>query len=210
MPDADGVHQPGAVSEVLERAGRVQSVVLGPGIGRDARTVAFVRELALGVEQPLVLDADGLWAFNGDLSALAARSGPTVLTPHAGELARLCGLTSERVSARRLHHVQETARTIGAVTVLKGDDTLVAAADGRVAVSRGDAPALASAGTGDVLAGIVGACLAKGMDPFWAASAAVHVHAAAGRLAAAELVGDGVIAGDVISQIPRALSGQGA
>jgi len=93
--------------------------------------------------------------------------------------------------------------------VLKGDDTLVVEPGGRVGISRGDAPALATAGTGDVLAGTIGALLAKGMAPFEAACAGVWAHAAAGRLAARATGGDGVIASDVIAQLPRAFAGVG-
>ena len=94
--------------------------------------------------------------------------------------------------------------------MLKGDDTLVAAPDGRVGVSRGGAPALATAGTGDVLSGVIGAFLAKRMDPFHAACAGVFVHASAGRLAAREIGTEGVIAGDVIASLPHALPPPGA
>ncbi len=136
------------------------------------------------VELPLLLDADGLNAHAGALESLFARDAPTVLTPHAGELARLLGSDSSAVGAHRLHSVREAARKAGAVVVLKGDDTLVARPDGVCAVNRGGAPALATAGTGDVLSGVIGSYLAKGMDPFAAACAGVIVHAQAGRIAA--------------------------
>jgi NAD(P)H-hydrate epimerase len=102
--------------------------------------------------------------------------------------------------------VRRAAGAADAIVVLKGDDTLIADPVGRVAISPGDAPALATAGSGDVLCGIVGAYLAKGMDPFDAACAAVYVHVLAARLIAAELGSEGVIAGDVISALPRVLS----
>ena len=96
------------------------------------------------------------------------------------------------------------------MVLLKGDDTIVAAPDGRAAVSRGGAPALATAGTGDVLSGVIGAYLSKGMDPFHAACAGVFVHARAGRLAARTIGTEGVIAGDVIALLPRARAGEDA
>jgi NAD(P)H-hydrate epimerase len=182
-------------------------MVLGPGLGRADETLELARELAQRVEVPLLLDADGLNAHAGRLADLAARSTPTVLTPHAGELARLLGSNSGEVEAHRLTSVREAAAVSGSVVVLKGDDTLVAEPEGRLGVSRGGAPALATAGTGDVLSGVIGALLAKRLDPFTAACAGVFVHAAAGRLAAARIGGEGVIASDVIASLPGGLTG---
>jgi NAD(P)H-hydrate epimerase len=126
------------------------------------------------------------------------------LTPHAGELARLLGWESQEVERRRLASVREASRLAQAVVVLKGDDTLVAEPSGRVAVSPGGASALATAGTGDVLSGVTGAFLAKKMDPFAAACAAVSVHARAGQVAARRIGTEGVIARDVIEALPEA------
>ncbi len=213
LPDDDGAFTEASLGAALERAGRVQSVVLGPGLGREERTAGFVRALADAVSVPLVIDADGLNAYAADagqaqaggISALAGRAAVTVLTPHAGELGRLLALDSAAVGARRLWCARQAAQASSAIVVLKGDDTIVADPDGRVAISRGDAPALATAGTGDVLSGIVGAYLAKGMDGWQAACAAVFVHAAAARRAAAEIGPEGVIASDVIASLPLIL-----
>ena len=153
---------------------------------------------------PLVLDADGLNALAGEAERLAGSTAPTVLTPHAGELARLMGIDTAAIQARRLHWARAAAGLTGAVVVLKGDDTLVAAPDGRVAVSEGGAPGLATAGTGDVLAGVCGAYLATGLDTFTAVCAAVRVHLVAGRLAAEVAGVDGVIASDVVAALPAA------
>lgn len=193
--------------EVLGATERGGALVLGCGIGRADDTMAFVRDTAAGAGVPLVLDADGLFAFNDDLEALRARPAPTVLTPHAGELGRLLGVESGAIGARRLHHARDAAERAAAVVVLKGDDTLVVAPDGRLAVSPGDAPGLATAGTGDVLAGTTGAALAAGLEPFHAACAAVMAHLLAGRLAAAPHGPDGVIASDVVARLPAAIGG---
>jgi ADP-dependent NAD(P)H-hydrate dehydratase / NAD(P)H-hydrate epimerase len=207
MPDADGALDPRGVGEVLARAERVQALVLGPGIGRREESLAFAREVARRAPVPLLLDADGLNAHAGALELLSDRSAATVLTPHAGELGRLLGVPSAEVQAHRLACVRQAAAAARAIVVLKGDDTLVAEPGGRVAVSRGGAPALATAGTGDVLSGVIGAYLAKAMDPFHAACAGVFVHAAAGRLAAHEIGAEGVIASDVIELLPRVFAG---
>ena len=205
LRDSDGVLHPMAVGQAVERAARVDAVVLGPGLGREHGAVRFARGLASAVEVPLLLDADGLNAHAGELEALADRRAATILTPHAGELGRLLGIESQAVQARRLECARRAAAEAMAIVVLKGDDTIVAQPDGRVAVSTGGAPALATAGTGDVLSGVVGAYLAKHMDPFHAACAAVFVHVSAGRHAAAAIGAEGVIASDVIDALPRAI-----
>ena len=127
-----------------------------------------------------------------------------MLTPHAGELARLLDCPSAEIEAERLRHARAAADASGAIVVLKGDDSLVAEPAGRVAVSPGGAPALATAGTGDVLSGTIGALLAKGMPAFDAACAGVALHAEAGRRAAGVHGPDAVIASDVIASLPAA------
>ena len=205
LPDDGGSLNPAGADQVLDHAGRAGSLVLGPGLGRLEGAATLARALARSAELPLLLDADGLNAHAGALRSLAERPAPTVLTPHAGELARLLETDSAAVAATRLEHARRAASQARAVVVLKGDDTIVAEPDGRVGVSRGGAPALATAGTGDVLSGVIGAYLAKAMDPFHAACAGVFVHACAGRLAARSLGPEGVIARDVIEALPRAL-----
>jgi NAD(P)H-hydrate epimerase len=207
VADDGGALAPSAAAEVLSRADRAGALVLGPGLGRTEGAVALARSLGSRVPLPLLLDADGLNAHAGRLASLAQRDAPTVLTPHAGELARLLEVSNDEVASHRLRSALQAAATAGGIVVLKGDDTLVAAPDGRVAVSSGGAPALATAGTGDVLSGVIGALLAKGMEPWHAASAGVFAHAAAGRLAASDIGPEGVIASDVIQRLPAALRG---
>ena len=205
LPDDGSSLSPDGAEEVLERCARADALVLGPGFGRRGRAPELARTLAAAAPVPLLLDADGLNAHAGAPASLAARPAATVVTPHAGELARLLGTDSAAIGARRLDSARRAAAAARAVVVLKGDDTLVAEPGGRVAVSRGRAPALATAGTGDVLSGIIGAYLAKHMDPFHAACAGVFIHACAGRLAARAVGPEGVIASDVIEVLPRAL-----
>jgi NAD(P)H-hydrate epimerase len=209
LPEADGGHVPEGAGVVREMAERAGALVLGPGLGRTDGALEFARVVAAGTEKPLLLDADGLNAHAGDLGRLAARTEPTVLTPHAGELARLLETESEEVEAARLACARRAADTAGAVVVLKGDDTIVAAPGGPVAISPGATPGLATAGTGDVLSGVIGSLLSKGVDPFAAASAGVLIHARAG-IAAVALKGAGhTVAGDVIEALPDAF-GAGA
>jgi NAD(P)H-hydrate epimerase len=198
LPDVEGAHTPGGVEGALRATERGGALVIGPGLGRSDSAAEFARTLLERAAVPVVLDADGLNAFAG--RDLPERAQPTVLTPHAGELARLLGVSSEAVTSARLRHAREAAARLRAIVVLKGDDTLVVRPDGFAAVSPGASPALATAGTGDVLAGVTGALLAKGMDPFAAACAAVRRHALAG-VRAGERRGDSVIASDVVDAL---------
>lgn len=204
LPDHDGFLEGKAADEALEAVERAQAVALGPGLGRSDHSFLVAQRLLREVDRPLVLDADGLNALSGEgLEAIADRSSPAVLTPHAGELGRLLGVDSSDISAHRLRHARSAAARSRSTVVLKGDDTLVVDAGGElVAVSGDGTPALATAGTGDVLTGIIAAFLAKGMVTFDAASAGVFAHAEAGRGAAAEYGVQSVVATDVIAAVP--------
>jgi ADP-dependent NAD(P)H-hydrate dehydratase / NAD(P)H-hydrate epimerase len=204
LPEQDGSLSTDAVADVLGAATR-GSLALGPGLGRHERTVVFARALAREAQVPMVLDADGLNAHEARLADLAQRAAPTVLTPHAGELARLLELDSSEIERERLRHVRAAAELSQAVVVLKGDDTLIADPSGRVAVSPGGAYGLATAGTGDVLTGVIGAILAQGLEAFTAAAAGVWLHLEAGKEAERRIgAAEGVIATDVIAALPAA------
>jgi NAD(P)H-hydrate epimerase len=208
-PGGDGCLVPASEKAVLRVFERAAAGVFGPGLGRDPGSFELAREVVGKIEAPLVIDADGLNAFAGALGGLAGRRAPTVLTPHAGELGRLLEQDSAEIDAHRLKCAKEAARVAGAVVVLKGDDTIVTDGE-RVAVNALSAPALATAGSGDVLSGMTAAMLARGLDPFAAACAAVVSHARAGREAARRVgAAESVIAGDVIEAIPAALRPEG-
>jgi ADP-dependent NAD(P)H-hydrate dehydratase / NAD(P)H-hydrate epimerase len=207
LPENGGALSPEAVGPALKAIGRSDAVVLGPGLSKSKGAREFALELFERIDVPLVIDADGLNALEGVFPEdLPQRPWPTVLTPHAGELGRLLGVPSKEVAVRRLELAREAAAKARAFVVLKGDDTLVVSPGGRVAISRGGAPALATAGTGDVLSGVIGAMLAKGLPAAHAACAAVYAHVRAGQIAAATHGADGVIASDVIHSLPAALS----
>ena len=211
LPDDDGAHVAAGAERVLDESRRRGGVlVVGPGIGRSEGAAAFARRLVAATEVPVVLDADGLNAHAGRLGDLAGRSAPIVLTPHAGELGRLLEVDSRAIEAERLRHVREAAASAHAIVVLKGDDTLVAEPDGVVGVSPGASAGLATAGTGDVLSGVLAAVLARDVEPFAAACAAVRLHALAGVEAAAVHGVDAVIASDVIEALSRARRAAGA
>ncbi len=204
-PGGDGFLAPGSAKPLLRAFERAAAGVLGPGLGRDPASVELAREVIGAIEAPLVIDADGLNAFAGTLERIAARDAPTILTPHAGELGRLLEIDSDEIAAHRVASARRAAEAAGAVVVLKGDDTIVSDGD-RLAINVISAPALATAGTGDVLSGIIAALLARGLEPFAAACAGVLAHARAGN-DAAERIGavESTIATDVIESIPAGL-----
>jgi ADP-dependent NAD(P)H-hydrate dehydratase / NAD(P)H-hydrate epimerase len=205
-PDDSGRLVVAAAEVVIEAAARADAVALGPGLGRSDGTRELVRDLLEALELPVVLDGDGLWALVDHLDWVFSREAPTVLTPHSGELARLAGRDSAWVDANRFDAVQGAADDVGAVVVLKGADTLVAAPGRGVLVCDLGNPGLASAGTGDVLTGVAAAFLAKGMEPQLAAAAAAAACGVAANEAAGRHGTAGLIARDVIEALSPVLS----
>jgi NAD(P)H-hydrate epimerase len=208
--DEDGRMTPDAAETILAAAEKAKAVAIGPGLGRSEGTRELVRILLDRIELPVVLDADGLWALAGHLEWVFSRDAPTVLTPHAGELARLLDRDSAWVSSHRLEAVSGGADDVGATMLLKGADSLVASPGKGVLVCDLGNPGLATAGTGDVLTGIVAAFLAKGMDGPTAAAAAAAAGGVAAGIAAERHGAQGLVAGDVIEALSQAVTRAGA
>lgn len=184
---------------LLEAAEGKDALVLGPGIARGKKTAQLIAHLLERFPGPVVLDADGLNAVAGRLEVLRAAQGPLVLTPHPGEMARLCGLSVAEIQANRVAVARDFARAHRVVLVLKGARTVVASPDGRARVNPTGNPGMSTGGTGDVLSGVCGAFLAQGLAPIDAASTAVYAHGLAGDLEQ-EWRGDlGLIASDLLS-----------
>ncbi|MEP6973120.1 MAG: NAD(P)H-hydrate dehydratase [Actinomycetota bacterium] len=200
-----------ALDIVLERLNGVDALAIGPGLSSDEETARFVRELVRACPVPFVLDADGLNAFAGradellDRKAVADRKAEAVLTPHMGEFARLSGVTGRELAEDRLRHTRALAATTGAVTLLKGSRTLVVTPGGTVRVNPTGGPVLATAGSGDVLTGVIGGLLARGLDAVDAASVGAYVHGLAGVLAGRSL-GEGTLASDIAARLPEAVN----
>ena len=204
-PSREGFFRGAAEEQMVAACEGADAIVFGPGLGREPSLERLARNLLPRFSAPLVVDADAFQALSGKLGLLSDRRQATVLTPHAGELARLLEVDSAQVSEHRLESAMEAARLSGSVVVFKGDDTIVTDGE-KVAINPYSTPALATAGTGDVLSGMIGAMLARGLDPFESACVAVKAHARAG-IAAANCVGvDSVIASDVLEEIPGGLS----
>ena len=202
---AEGTVAADAVAPLLERLDAADALAIGPGLTTNDPTVAFVRETVRRSPVPLVLDADGLNAFTGDGGALRDRQADAVLTPHVGEFARLTGVKPRDLDADRPAQVRALAEQTGAVALLKGSRTLIAQPGGRLFVNVTGSPALATAGTGDVLTGMIGGLVARGVSPPESAAAAAYLHGLAGVFAGRDL-GEGALAGDVLERIPEALA----
>ncbi len=192
-----------AADAVRALASERDVVALGPGLGTADATCRLVRALCDTVEQPLVIDADGLNALGRELGVLKGRRGPTVLTPHPGEAARLLGSTAADVNADRVGAARALAAGSESVVVLKGAGTVVADADGRVRVNPTGNASLGSGGTGDVLTGVVAAHLAQGLEAIDAASTAVYVHGAAADAWSEAHGASGLAAADLADAIPE-------
>ena len=176
--------------------------IIGPGLGRDSSTWRLVIDLAVHAKCPLVIDADALNAL-AESPRTKGKLGPRrVLTPHPGELARLTGKTAEAINADRAAAARRAAKDWGSIVVLKGAHTVVAHPDGRTSEDPHEVPALASGGTGDVLSGLIGGLIAQGADPYSAAVTGVYVHAAAGRRIAERIGDSGLLASDLLPEIP--------
>ena len=217
LPDEDGAAGEGAAAALLRVLAGREALLIGPGLSAAPSAAAFVLAVLAGldaVEGPraAVIDADAL-------NALAARPGwhetfalPRVLTPHPGEMARLAGLGVEEVQGDRLRVAVEYARRTGSVVVLKGAGTVIAAPDGRARLCEFASAVLATAGTGDVLAGFAASLIAQGMEPFDAASAAVYLHAECGRALERAMGSATAVASDLLRALPevrQALEGAG-
>ena len=195
-----------ARERVLELARARDAVAVGPGLGLHDDTQELARRLARDLDRPLVLDADALTAVAGRLELLRGVPAPRCLTPHPAEMARLLGASVADVQRDRIGAARRLATDYGVHLALKGATTVVAAADGRVFLNPTGNPGMASGGTGDVLTGMVGAFLARGLAPADALVAAVYLHGLAGDLAAARLGEESLVAGDVIEALPDAFA----
>lgn len=204
--EAPGLIAPSGWRRVTTEASRHDAVVIGPGLGRQPATQRRIRNLVASLRAPAAIDADGLNALAEGGNWWTGLRAPLVLTPHPGEFARLIGddAPDDNEDARSLA-ANGAALLWGQVVVLKGANTIVAGPDGALLRSDVASPALATAGTGDVLAGIVGALLAGGLSPMVAAGCAVAIHGAAGVLAERRIGRSGVMARDVAGLLPEAM-----
>jgi hydroxyethylthiazole kinase-like uncharacterized protein yjeF len=204
-PTSDGAIARAALGPVLEAASGADAIAIGPGLGRGEETAAFVRDLVSRSPVPIVLDADGLNAFEGTTEALRDRVSEAVLTPHDGEFGRLMGHAVGEDDGGRVAAARSLAAASGSVALLKGTRTVIASREGTARINATGTPVLATAGSGDVLTGVIGALVARGVGIFDAACAGAFLHGVAGRLEG-ERRGEGTVAGDVAERLPEAVS----
>jgi hydroxyethylthiazole kinase-like uncharacterized protein yjeF len=195
----------GNKAALLALSQRMDMVVLGPGLSLEAETQQLARELAAGVEKPLLIDGDGITAICQDLEIVKNREAATILTPHLGEMARITGLSVPDIDAGKVGVLRRTAGELGAIIVLKGAHSLIGVPDGRIFVNMSGNPGMATAGSGDVLAGTIAAMFGLGLSVEDAARQGVFVHGLAGDLAASDKGEDGITAQDVLDYLPRAM-----
>jgi NAD(P)H-hydrate epimerase len=203
--NSSGALTAASLEALRERIAWADVVAAGPGLSTHADTAGFVTSLLAAVRVPLLLDADALTHLTGRTALLRTRNGPTILTPHSGELARLLGSSSASIEADRVGAARSAARRLGVIVVLKGAPSVTASPGGRVVVNSTGNPGMATVGSGDVLAGVIASLAAQGMAPLEAAVAGVFVHGLAGDMAAVRLGQRSLLAGDIGSDIPAAL-----
>lgn len=191
--------------DIRENLQHKKAVVFGPGLTAHTDIYDLLGKLLAYTEEPVVVDADGLNVLAQDLNIIKAKKCPLILTPHPGEMGRLLGISTKDVQENRVEVAQEAASSLNAIVVLKGAATVTASPQGQVYINSTGCPALATAGTGDVLAGTIGGLVAQGIEPVEAAYLGVYVHGLAGDMLAEEKGMRGVIASDVIDIIPVVL-----
>ncbi|HVZ79513.1 MAG TPA: NAD(P)H-hydrate dehydratase [bacterium] len=194
-----------ASGRILYLAANVNSVVIGPGIGRHRETGLLVREILTKLTVPMVVDADALYLLGGQMDVFKAARAPVVITPHPGEAAWLLKTHIGEVESNRVGIAKKIAESYNVVVVLKGRFTVIASPQGEVRINPTGNRGLATGGTGDVLAGIIGGLLAQRLSPFDAASTGAYLHGLAGEKASRRLGPDGLLAGDLLPVLPRLL-----
>jgi NAD(P)H-hydrate epimerase len=195
-----------AHATLVEAARARDAVAIGPGLGLEAETQDVVRRLVRELEEPMAIDADGLTALAAHLELLREAGGPRCLTPHPGEMARMLGVKVTEVQKDRVEVVRAFATAHGVHCVLKGAASVIGVPDGRVFLNPTGNPGMASGGTGDVLTGVLGGFLARGLEPATALTAAVYLHGLAGDLAAERVGQEALVAGDLIEALPAAFA----
>jgi NAD(P)H-hydrate epimerase len=203
LPDERGSIGAGTAEAVARLAEVGDVLAIGPGLGRSDTSSAEIRKMIRDATKPVVLDADGLNAFEGQADGLAVSKAPRILTPHPGELGRLMGATTAAINRARRRTAEAAAKRFKAVVVLKGRGTIVS--DGRRTETNTTGNAgMATGGAGDVLTGVIAGLLGQGMKPFDAARLGVHLHGRAGDLAAEKLGQHSLMATDLLDYLPAA------
>lgn len=196
-----GLH---AFDEIAEMVAGMHAIALGPGLSANPETQRLVRKIVGEIDLPMVIDADGLNALAGHLDLLSSRAEPTIISPHPGEMSRLTGLPIPDIEKRREKIAADSAKEWGAEIILKGAPSLVATTEGELLVNTTGNPGMSTAGSGDVLTGVLAALVCQGVEARDAAILGTYLHGLAGDVAAEQFTPQGMVAGDMVACLPEA------
>ncbi|MBR0598916.1 NAD(P)H-hydrate dehydratase [Sinanaerobacter chloroacetimidivorans] len=201
VPEATCISRERSMQDLMQ----YHAIAAGPGLGDDEKNGLYLKKILECRDKPVVLDADGLNLLKDDLDAMKNAKAKLILTPHPGEAARLLSVSTQAINQDRVKSAWELTAATGAVTVLKGADTVVATPEGKTYINTTGNPGMATGGSGDVLTGVIAALAGQGLDPEAAAAAGVYLHGLAGDMAAQVLGEYGIIASDIATRIALAI-----
>ncbi|EOC99530.1 NAD(P)H-hydrate dehydratase [Caldisalinibacter kiritimatiensis] len=200
-----GYFNSASFDEIQDVASIADVIALGPGLGVDEERIKLVNKLLASFNKPIVLDADGINCVSKMTQVLEKRKYPTIITPHPGELSRLLNISIQEIQDNRVKYARLTSKKYGVITVLKGANTIVASKEGEIFINMTGNPGMATAGSGDVLTGVISSFIGQGIEPLKAAIAGVYIHGLAGDLASYEKGQYGIIATDILEKIPYSI-----
>lgn len=190
---------------IIKKINNMDSIALGPGIGMDNERVELVGHIIKNANCPMVIDADGLNCISKNIEILEGHGGALVITPHPGEMARLLKIETKDIEEKREYYSRYISEEYNVITVLKGHKTIVSSPKGEIYINNTGNPGMATAGSGDVLTGIIASLLGQGLKAFDAAKLGVYLHGLAGDIAKDKVGEYGMIAGDIMEMVPYAI-----
>lgn len=194
-----------SIKSILEEIKDMDSLALGPGMGLDQDRVQLVSQIIKNSSCPIVIDADGLNCLAQDMDILKDKKAPIIITPHPGEMSRLLNVDIKDIEKKREYYAQNLADKYNIIVLLKGHKTLVASAEDEIYINHSGNPGMATAGSGDVLTGIIASLLGQGLSPFNSAKLGAYVHGLAGDIAKSKIGEYSMIASDILENIPYAI-----
>lgn len=194
-----------SIVSILKEIDKMDAIALGPGIGIDDERIELVWKVIKNVNCPMVIDADGLNCISKNMDMLHKKNSSIIITPHPGEMARLLNIKIREVEENREYYAKYISEKYNIITVLKGHKTIVSSPNGKIYINNTGNPGMATAGSGDVLTGIITSLLGQSLEPFDAAKLGVYLHGLAGDIARDKVGEYGLIAGDIVEAVPEAM-----
>jgi NAD(P)H-hydrate epimerase len=201
-----GTFHPASIDDMTDLLDTADAIAVGPGMGTEEEVVEFLERLLTVYKGPVVIDADGIKNLKGMENLLRDRELPGVITPHPGEFSALTGMSKEDILSDRIKAASDLSEKLNAAVVLKGAQTVITEPGGNTRINLTGNPGMATAGSGDVLTGVIAGLLAQGYPPFDASTLGVFLHGLAGDLACAEMGEMGLIASDLVNYLPKAFT----